>query len=126
MRPIHSSLLTGLASICLHPVAAAKPMEAPTLERALASSPLIVEACFQGHGDASDVTYFGGIGTRWVVQSVWKGSWGDEGEGKMKPMPVRWDWNDGSACEEPTGWSFSSDMLPKPGERYLLFLRPEG
>lgn len=97
----------------------AKPMPAPTLERAVRDSAVIVEVEYLGFDQSDEVTYFSGPVARYRVLKSLKGNT----DGKLR---VRYDFTDGSACIAPKEWKFSQQKMPEPGSRWFLFLTGSG
>ena len=116
-------LVALFALTCL--LAEAKPLPPPTLERAL-RAPLIVVAEFSRRDERVEPTYLGGVPTYWYVDEVYQAPKGGAPRcgAKREVVSVTWAFNDGSPCVAPKDWTFSPALLPKSGERYLLFLTP--
>lgn len=109
-----------LLALILCTCAMAKPMETPTIEQGVETSPSIVVAQYKGYKAEGKIEYFGGPTAEYEVKSVLKGK---PVTGKLN---VRYLFTDGSACLEPKGWVFKQDMMPKPGSTWILLLKEPG
>ncbi len=93
----------------------AKPMLAPTKDQAL-NVPFIAIVEYMGYKSEGKVGYFNGPIAQYRIIRLLKGA------NLPEVLDVRYDFSDGSACLEESGWKFSEDLMPKKGSRWILFL----
>jgi len=94
-------------------------MSAPSVSGLCAETTSIVVAEYRSYTSQSilrPITYsYPPIAIFKRIQTV-------EGSEGAEQIKVRFDFNDGSPCIDPTGWSFSESKMPAKGHHLILFL----
>lgn len=112
-------LLLTTITLCTS-TASAKPMNAPSEDGRCKEAAVVIEGEYTSYRPSTDdgsITYFQPPVALFRNVRVIHGQQ-IEGE-----VPVRFDFTDGSACDEPANWDFTADLLPTIGSHWILFLK---
>ena len=92
-----------------------KSKKALTYENAFKYSEFIGICSYKGYDKSDSITFYHPPIAQFRIEKILKGP-------KLnRAMPVRFEFHDKSDGEPDKGWKFSSDKMPKPGSKWLLF-----
>jgi hypothetical protein len=93
-----------------------EPM-APASIREACSSESVVEAEYLRFSSNTPISFFDGpIAGYRVIRVI-------NGKTTAEEIAIKYDFHDGTACIEPSGWNFSDELMPLPNSKWLLFLK---
>jgi hypothetical protein len=118
--------LTALLFLIFPSIGSGKPMDEPMLpasKEGACNYGSVVIAEYRGYSNnpsSGSIGYFDPPLTSFQIKEH------VHGPAVPTPIPLLYDFHDGSACLEPPTWKFDASVLPPKGSRGLLFGKPNG